>query len=143
MARYFGEVKALSIDLRQRVADALDALEEGQTQTSIAKRFAVSRSSVERIARKRREGQGLEPGVPAGKKPLVEREQQEAFAHLAAWRTDWTLQTLAQVWQEQAGKALSLATTSRTLRRSGFSFKKSAASPANAMKPSATPFASR
>ena len=124
MARYFGEVKALSLDLRQRVADALDALEEGQTQTSIAKRFAVSRSSVERIARKRREGQGLEPGVPAGKKPLVEREQQEAFAHLAAWRTDWTLQTLAQAWQEQAGKALSQATTSRTLRRSGFSFKK-------------------
>jgi len=142
--RYFGNVKALSLDLRQRVADALDALEEGQTQTSIAKRFAVSRASVERIARKRREGQGLEPGVPAGKKPLVEREQQEAFAHLAAWRTDWTLQTLAHAWQEQAGgKALSQATTSRTLGRSGFSFKKSAVSPASETKPSATPSASR
>ena len=148
MARYFGDVKALSLDLRQRVADAL---ESGQTQTSIAQRFAVSRSSLERIARKRREGQGLEPGLPPGKKPLVEPEQHEAFAQLAASRTDWTLQTLAQAWQEQGGKALSLATTSRTLHRNGFSFKKSAVSPlrprpvavASEMKPSATPSASR
>ncbi len=138
--RYFGNVKALSLDLRQRVADALEG---GQTQTSIAQRFAVSLSSVERIARKRREGQTLEPGVPPGKKPLVEQEQQEAFAQLAVSRTDWTLQTLAQAWQEQGGKALSQATTSRTLRRNGFSFKKSAALPKSATKPSATPSASR
>ena len=138
--RYFGNVKALSLDLRQRIADAI---EERQTQTSIAQRFAVSLSSVERIARKRREGHGLEPGVPPGKKPLVEREQQEAFAQLAASRTDWTLQTLAQAWQEQGGKALSQATTSRTLRRNGFSFKKSAASPKSATKPNETPSASR
>jgi len=133
-------VKALSLDLRQRIADAI---EEGQTQTSIAQRFAVSLSSVERIARKRREGHGLEPGVPPGKKPLVEREQHEAFAQLAASRTDWTLQTLAQAWQEQGGKALSQATTSRTLRRNGFSFKKSAALPKSATKPNETPSASR
>ncbi len=115
-------MKALSLDLRERVADALEA---GHTQTSIAERFAVSLSSVERIARKRRDGYGLEPGVPPGKKPLVTQEQHEAFAQLAASRTDWTLQTLAQAWQEQAGgKALSQATTSRTLRRLGFSFKK-------------------
>jgi len=133
-------VKALSLDLRQRVANAL---EEGQTQASIAQRFAVSLSSVERIARKRRAGQGLEPGPRPGKKPLVEREQQEAFAQLAASRTDWTLQTLAQAWQEQGGKALSQATTSRTLRRNGFSFKKSAALPKSATRPNETPSASR
>jgi transposase len=134
-------VKALSLDLRQRVADAID---EGQTQTSIAQRFAVSLSSVERIARKRREGHGLEPGVPPGKKSLVAQGQHEAFGQLAASRTDWTLQTLAQAWQEQAGgKALSQATTSRTLRRTGFSYKKSAALPASATKPNETPSASR
>ncbi len=129
-------MKALSLDLRERVADAVEA---GQTQTSIAQRFAVSLSSVERIARKRRAGHGLEPGVPPGKKPLVEPEQHEAFAQLAASRTDWTLQTLAQAWQEQGGKALSPATTSRTLRRNGFSFKKSAALPKSATQPSEMP----
>lgn len=90
-------MKALSLDLRQRVADAL---ESGQTQTSVAERFAVSLSSVERIAHKRRAGQTLEPGVRPGKKPLVEQEQREAFAQLAASRTHWTLQTLALAWLE-------------------------------------------
>ncbi len=139
--RYVGTVKAVSFDLRQRIADALDA---AQSQASVAQRFDVSLSSVERLARKKRHGHSLEPGTSPGKKLLVAQEQQEAFAQLAASRTDWTLQTLAQAWQQQAGgKALSQATTSRTLRRNGFSFKKSAALPKSATKPSATPSASR
>jgi len=133
-------VKALSLDLRQRIADALDA---AKSQASVAERFDVSLSSVERLARKKRHGHSLEPGTSPGKKPLVEQEQQEAFAQLAASRTDWTLQTLAQTWQEHGGKALSQATTSRTLRRSGFSYKKSAGSPASETKPNETPSARR
>ena len=140
-------MKALSLDLRQRIADALDA---AQSQASVAQRFDVSLSSVERLARKKRHGHSLEPGTSPGKKPLVAQEQQEAFAQLAASRTDWTLQTLAQAWQQQAGgKALSQATTSRTLRRTGFSYKKSAALPPtrervcakSATKPNETPCA--
>jgi transposase len=114
-------VKALSLDLRQRIADALDA---AQSQASVAERFDVSLSSVERLARKKRHGHSLEPGKGPGKKPLVAPQQHEAFAQLAASRTDWTLHTLAQAWQEHGGRALSQATTSRTLRRNGFSFKK-------------------
>jgi transposase len=142
-------MKALSLDLRQRIADALAA---GQTQTSIAARFAVSLSSVERLARKRRHGQSLAPGVAPGKRPLVPAEQRDAFERLALSRTDWTLQTLADAWQAQeqeqaqaqaqaqgGGKALSPATVLRTLRRLGCSFKKSAASQRKGTKPSATP----
>ena len=133
-------MKALSLDLRQRIADALDA---AQSQASVAERFDVSLSSVERLARKKRGGHSLEPGKSPGKKPLVEPQQHEAFAQLAASRTDWTLQTLAQAWQEHGGKALSQATTWRTLRRSGFSFKKSAALPKSVTPPNETPSASR
>jgi transposase len=133
-------VKALSLDLRQRIADALDA---AQSQASVAERFNVSLSSVERLARKKRHGHSLEPGKSPGKKPLIVPQQHEAFAQLAASRTDWTLHTLAQTWQEHGGKALSQATTSHTLRRTGFSYKKSAASPVSDMKPSAAPSASR
>jgi len=133
-------MKPLSLDLRQRVAQAL---ETGAAQTSIAQRFAVSLASVERISRKQRNQESLKPKVSTGRKPRVAPEQQHAFEQLAASRTNWTLQTLAQAWQEQGGKALSQATTSRTLRRSGFSFKKRAVSPANATKPSAKPSASR
>jgi transposase len=114
-------MKALSLDLRQRIADALDA---GHSQASVARRFDVSLSSVERLARKKRHGHSLEPGKSPGKKPLIEPEQQPAFEQLAASRTDWTLQTLAAAWQQQGGKALSQATLSRTLRRLGFSYKK-------------------
>ena len=120
-------MKPLSLDLRQRVAQAL---ETGASQASLAQRFAVSRASVERIARKKRNQQSLLPKRSTGRKPRVAPEQQPAFEQLAASRSDWTLQTLAHAWQEQAGgKALSLATTWRTLGRSGFSFKKSAGSP--------------
>ena len=137
---YAESVKALSPDLRQRIADALEA---GQSQASVARRFDVSLSSVERLARKKRQGRSLEPKKSPGKKPLIEHEQHSAFEQLAASRTDWTLHTLAHAWQEQGGKALSQATTSRTLRRIGFSFKKSAASPASATKPSEPPSASK
>ncbi len=134
-------MKPLSLDLRQRVAQAL---ETGASQANLAQRFAVSLASVERIARKKRNQQSLTPKVSTGRKPRVTPEQQQAFEQLATSRTDWTLQTLAHAWQEQAGgKALSQATTSRTLGRSGFSFKKSAVSPASETKPSATPSASR
>ncbi len=128
MARYFGNVKALSLDLRQRIADALGT---GQSQASVAQRFDVSLSSVERLARKKRHGRSLEPGKSPGKKPLIETQQQPAFEQLAASRTDWTLQTLADAWQQQGGAALSQATVLRTLRRIGFSYKKRTASLAN------------
>ena len=121
-------MKALSLDLRQRIAQALEA---GQSPPSVAERFAMSLSSVERLARKKRQGRSLTPGTSPGKKPLVEPQQQHAFEQLAASRTDWTLQTLAAAWQQQGGKALSQATVSRTLRRIGFSYKKRAASLAN------------
>ena len=113
-------MKALSLDLRQRIADALDA---GHSQASVARRFDVSLSSVERLARKKRHGHSLEPGKSPGKKPLIEPEQQPALEQLTASRTDWTLRTLAAAWQQQGGKVLSQATLSRTLRRLGFSYK--------------------
>ena len=130
-------MKALSLDLRQRIADALEA---GQPQASIAERFAVSVSSVERIARKWRAGHSLVPGTSSGMKPLVGAPQRAAFEALAASRTDWTLRTLADAWREQQGQggaALSLATVSRVLRRCGFTHKKSAASRGSGTKPGA------
>ena len=72
-------MKALSLDLRQRIADALEA---GQNQTSVAQRFDVSLSSVERLARKKRHGHSLEPGTSPGKKPLDAQEHHHVFAQL-------------------------------------------------------------
>ena len=77
-------MKALSLDLRRRIAEALEA---GQPQSSIAERFAVSLSSLERIARKRRHGHSLEPGASSGRQRLVGAEQRPVFERLATVRT--------------------------------------------------------
>jgi len=77
--RYVGTVKALSLDLRQRIADALDA---ARSQASVGKRFEVSLSSVERLARRKRHGYSLEPGTSPGKKPLDAQEHHHVFAQL-------------------------------------------------------------
>lgn len=131
-------MKALSLDLRHRVSEAIDHDTLASYQ-DIAQRFAVSVSSVERLTRKKREGQSLAPGVGTGRKTKVAPEQVPSFEQLAASRTDWTLRSLSEAWQQQGGQSLSLSATQRTLQRIGFTFKKSAASPKKETKPSGKP----
>jgi len=116
---------SLSLDLRQRV---VEALQNGQTQRAVAERFAVSLSSVERLARKQSQGQSLHAGISTGRIPQIKTEQYQAFEALVRSRTDWTLQSIATAWQEQGGRPLSIATACRTLKRIQFAFKKSAVS---------------
>jgi transposase len=133
-------MRALSLDLRQRIAAAIAQSDRDllTTYQDIADRFAVSVATVERLARKRREGKDLTPGVSTGRKPLVAPEQEGALAQLVASRPDWTLQELAEAWERQhGGERLSLSAMSRTLRRLGFTYKKRAASPASETRSSA------
>ena len=60
----------LSLDLRERIAAAIDGKEE--SHPFIANRFAVSVTTVERISRKLRERQSLEPRKPPGRTPVLE-----------------------------------------------------------------------
>jgi len=117
-------MKALSLDLRQRIAHAIDH-DTLDSYPKIADRFAVSLASVERIATRKRCGQSLAPGQSTGRKPKVTPEQYDAFECMVASRTDWTTTALADAWQERTGQGLSLSTVLRLLHRIGFSFKKS------------------
>ena len=54
----------LSLDLRERIVDALEAAEE--SHPLIAERFGVSVTSVERMSRRVREGKPLEADKPPG-----------------------------------------------------------------------------
>jgi len=60
----------LSLDLRERIAAAIVAAEE--SHPLIAERFGVSQSTVERISRKQREGESLEPRKPPGRGPSLQ-----------------------------------------------------------------------
>jgi transposase len=60
----------LSLDLRERIAAAIVAAEE--SHPLIAERFGVSVSTVERISRRQREGEGLEPRKHPGRGPVLQ-----------------------------------------------------------------------
>jgi transposase len=120
-------MKALSLDLRHRIADALSS--GSSSQANIAARFAVSVPTVERIARKLRKGDDLTPGISTGRKPRIPADQWGAFEALVRSKNDWTLATLTAAWQEKTGVELSESAVARTLARIGFAFKKNAASP--------------
>jgi len=127
-------MRPYSLDLRQRV---LQALQDGQSQRAIAARFALALATVQRYARQFRERQDLTPQPIPGRPRTLSAEKHEELAALVASRSDWTLERLAQAWQEQAGQKLSAATMHRTLRRIGYAYKKRAASLPNAMSKSA------
>ena len=68
------------MDLRERIAAAIDAAEE--SHVLIAERFDVSVSTVERISRKMREGNSLEPAPKPGRPPRLDER------HLARIREE-------------------------------------------------------
>lgn len=76
-------VTPLSMDLRLRVADALG---EGETVRTVAKRFGVSVASAVRIGQRQRAGRGQVPGKVGGARR----------AALAGEPGDWVLARLAE-----------------------------------------------
>lgn len=114
-------MKALSLDLKQRIADAI---ETGATRHAIAERFAVSVPTVNRIARKKRRGQELKAGQSTGRNPSIAKDQWKDFEELVRSKQDWSATTLTLAWIEKTGINLSVSTTTRALRKIGFVFKK-------------------
>ena len=128
-------MKALSLDLRQRIADAL---ETGATRHAIAERFAVSVPTVNRIARKRRHALDLKPGQSTGRKPSLPQDKWAEFEEMVRSKQDWTATTLTLAWIEKTGKNLSVSTITRALAKIGFVFKKKLKSRWSEIKPNGT-----
>jgi transposase len=137
-------MKALSLDLRQRI---LTALQAGQPRAVIADRFAVSESSVYRLQRQWKNEGNLTPKKRPGRPPAVPPKDQAALQALLTQQKeehqDPTLASLAHAWHQRTGKRIGIATLHRALRGMGKSFKKSAASPRKGTRPSALPSARR
>lgn len=131
-------MRALSLDLRQRI---VAAHQEGMTQTQIATRFAVSQPSVCRLLKQWQTEHDLNQKPKSGRPSRISAEQWPLLAELVASRTDWTLAQLADAWQEQFGTRIGVSTLWRALQKRRFTYKKSAASPPNAMKASGQPSA--
>ena len=115
-------MKALSLDLRQRI---VTALLEGQTRPQVAQRFAVSVPTVGRLARQWREHQHLQPKPITGRTRAVRPEEQEMLRALVAADKNATLGTLSMAFLETTGRAISTSALHRNLRWLEQSHKKS------------------
>lgn len=76
---------ALSLDLRERI---LKAVEDGESRRGIARRFSVSKTTVQNLVNAYRATQSLEPGKPTGRKPRISPEHKQAIAQLVLDKPD-------------------------------------------------------
>lgn len=115
-------MKALSLDLRQRIVAAYDV--GGQTQRQVADRFGVSESAVKKLLRRRRETGGIGTryhNCGAPKKILPEHEAE--LRKLLGERPDMTLEEL----RDGIGVECTVQAVHYALSRMGITFKKNAA----------------
>lgn len=129
-------MKAYSPDLRERVLRAVD---QGYARKDIIKLFGVSRATIKRYLKQRRETGEVKvkpiPGRPSKKlAPL----QAGLLAHLEA-HPDATLATHCQLWEAEQGMQVSPRTMGRAIRRLGWTRKKRRWVPLNATTRSEPP----
>jgi transposase len=112
-------MRALSLDLRERVLAAYDAGEGKSRQLAI--RFGVSDRWVRKLVRQRHETGSIAPKeYQRGPKPKLHSRQRERLILLAGEKPDLTLSQLRRRLQLRC----SLVTIWRELKKAGFTFKR-------------------
>ena len=112
-------MRPYSLDLRERVAAAVDHREGSQRE--IARRFRVSLSFIVRLLQRRRKTDTLAPKPHGGgARPALSRRDQQRLRRLVEKHNDATLKKLKQ----QGNFSCTLTTIWNTLRRLGFTYKK-------------------
>jgi len=114
---------AYSKDLRLKVLAAVD---RGVPRSEAVGMFGVSLATLKRWLKKRSEGEDLEPGTSTGRKRriLATLEEQHALWSQLESNDEATLERHRELWEEERGVRVSLATMSRAIRRLGWTRKK-------------------
>jgi transposase len=119
-----------SLDLRERVAAAVDHREGSQRE--IARRFRVSLSFIVRLLQRRQKAGTLAPKPHGGgPKPALSRRDQQRLRRLIRKQNDATLKQLKQ----RGGFDCSLTTIWHTLRRLGLTYKTKTLHPEERSRP--------
>ena len=116
-------MKALDKDLRVRVVEAREA---GESISEVAKRFAVSLSSVKRLHRGVREQGNIDAQSPPGRPAHFQGDTLQAFGLQLRAHNDWTLQQHQQAWQDSTGVRVSVSTLHRVCQKLNWTLKKNA-----------------
>ena len=113
-------MKATSIDLRKRIVAARE--QDHQSMGDIAARFRIPKGTVQNILERYRDAGTLAPKPPnAGRKAAFASKALKRLERDVAAHPDATLAEL----RDRSGLAVSLVTIHNTLRRLGFTRKKS------------------
>ena len=116
-------MNAYSLDLRLKVLDAVD---RGIPRKEVVSTFGVSMPTLERYLRRRRQSGQVAPRPSPGRTPSIcatEEERRALWAQLEG-NDDATLRRHCELWEEERGVRVSVATMSRAVRRLGWTFKK-------------------
>jgi transposase len=113
-----------SKDLRIR---ALASVDRGMPRREVVEIFSISLTTLKRWLKMRREGKDLSPGLSTGRRRRILSTPEEGTL---LWdqlgeNDDATLARHCELWEDQTGVAVSVATMSRAVRRLGWTFKKS------------------
>lgn len=114
-------MKAYSQDVRERVLRAVDL---GRPRAEVVQLFGVSRASIKRYLKQRREEGHMRPKAIPGRPPK-KRAQVEAdvLPQLQA-HDDATLEQHSAMWEQAHGERVSRWTMSRAIKRLGWTRKK-------------------
>lgn len=125
--------KALSLDLRRRVIDAIDA---GMSCRAAAARFGIAASAAVKWHRLWRETGSVAPLAQGGDKRSgrIEALAGAIFAMVEA-ASHITLAEIAERLEREHGERFAPSTVHRFFSRNGWTFKKSPAMPANRNTP--------
>lgn len=110
-----------SLDLRERIVKA--HLEEGQNKSAVARRFGVSRWTVERYVKRAATG-SLCPTPHPGRGRLLDGTGCAVLRAQVAEHHDWTLKQHAAALTEATGVALKKSSVGNYLKRLGITHKK-------------------
>jgi transposase len=125
-------MKQYSVDLRERLLQALDA---GLSQAEATRLLGVSTATLQRWCQQQRRTGSVEPRPRPGRPRSIDRGQEAALLAQGRAAPDATLREHCAQWAVDHGVRLSEATMSRTLARLGWPLKKSRFGRANKTRP--------
>jgi transposase len=128
-----GAMKAYSVDVREMVLRAVD---QGYPRAEIVKLLGVSRATIKRYLKQRRETGTIAPKAIPGRPPKkLGLLQTDLVAQLQA-HDDLRLEDQCRLWEQTHGVQVSTTTMSQAIKRLGWTRKKRRWVPANVARKS-------
>jgi transposase len=98
----------------------LRAIDEGTSRTEIIERFQVSRATIKRYLKQRRETGSVLPRPIPGRPNIKGRALQAELARQLETQPAASLAVLCQIWETEHGMQVSSATMSRAIHAVGW-----------------------